>query len=255
MTMLQFLFVCPMMFLAGFVDSIAGGGGLISLPAYIIAGVPAHYALGTNKLASAMGTSISTGRYLKNGYMKGKQMIRIALGACVASLIGSHIGSRLSLLVSEAMLKNLMIVILPIVAFYVLRNKDLGAGAEREPLPEMTAFAIAILAAFVIGGYDGFYGPGTGTVLILVLTGAARMDVRQASALTKVINLSSNVSALATFLLSGNVYFGLGLSAGVFCIAGHYIGSGLVVHNGQKIVRPVILVVLAVLFLKIITGA
>lgn len=81
------------------------------------------------------------------------------------------------------------------------------------------------------------------------------MDVRQASALTKVINLSSNVSALATFLLSGNVYFGLGLSAGMFCIAGHYIGSGLVVHNGQKIVRPVILVVLAVLFLKIITGA
>ena len=76
--MLQFLIVCPMMFLAGFVDSIAGGGGLISLPAYIIAGVPAHFALGTNKLASAMGTSISTGRYLKNGYLKGKRMIRTA---------------------------------------------------------------------------------------------------------------------------------------------------------------------------------
>ena len=244
-----------MMFLAGFVDSIAGGGGLISLPAYIIAGVPAHYALGTNKLASAMGTSISTGRYLKNGYIQGKPMIRIALGACVASLVGSHIGSRLSLLVSEVMLENLMLVILPIVAFYVLRNKNLGAGADREALPEGTAFVIAVLAAFVIGGYDGFYGPGTGTFLILVLTGAARMDVRQASALTKVINLSSNISALATFLISGNVCFALGLAAGVFCIAGHYIGSGLVVHNGQKIVRPVILVVLAVLFVKIITGA
>ena len=251
--MLQFLIVCPMMFLAGFVDSIAGGGGLISLPAYIIAGVPAHFALGTNKLASAMGTSISTGRYLKNGYLKGKRMIRTACCACVISLIGSHIGSSLSLLVSESMLKNLMIVILPVVAFYVLRNKNLGAVSGREPLSESAMFLIAMLAAFVIGGYDGFYGPGTGTFLILILTGAARMEVRQASALTKVINLSSNVSALVTFLMNGTVYYTLGLAAGLFCIAGHYIGSGLVVHNGQRIIRPVILAVLAVLFVKILT--
>lgn len=252
--MLQYLIVCPLMFLAGFVDSIAGGGGLISLPAYIIAGVPAHFALGTNKLASAMGTSISTGRYLKNGYIKGKRMIQIAVCASVVSLIGSSIGSGLSLLVSEQVLKNLMVVILPIVAFYVLRNKNLDTSAQGKQLSDRTAFAIAVLAAFLIGGYDGFYGPGTGTFLILVLTGAAQMEVRQASALTKVINLSSNVAALVTFLANGTVYYGLGLAAGVFCIAGHYMGSGLVVQNGQKIVRPVILVVLAVLFLKVVTG-
>lgn len=103
--MIQYLIVCPLVFLAGFVDAIAGGGGLISLPAYIIAGVPAHFAIGTNKLASAMGTTISTGRYLKNGYLKGKQMIQIAVAACIASLIGSSIGSSLSLLVSEQVLK------------------------------------------------------------------------------------------------------------------------------------------------------
>ena len=252
--MIQYLIVCPLVFLAGFVDAIAGGGGLISLPAYIIAGVPAHFALGTNKLASSMGTTVSTGRYLKNGYIKGKQMIKIAIISCIASLAGSSIGSSLSLLVSETILKNLMIVVLPVVAFYVMRNKNLGDVAVKEPLPDKAVFVIAVAAAFFIGGYDGFYGPGTGTFLILILTGAARMDVRRASALTKVINLSSNVAALVTFLINGTVFFGLGLTAGVFCIAGHYIGSGLVVHNGQKIVRPVILVVLAILFVKIISG-
>lgn len=252
--MLQYFIVCPLVFLAGFVDAIAGGGGLISLPAYIIAGVPAHFALGTNKLASSMGTTISTARYLKNGYIKGKTMVQIAICASVASLIGSSIGSSLSLLVSEQVIKNLMIVVLPVVAFYVLRNKNLGSVTVGEPLTDKKTFLIAILAAFVVGGYDGFYGPGTGTFLILILTGAARMDVRKASALTKVINLSSNVAALATFLVNGTVNYPLGLAAGVFCVAGHYIGSGLVVHNGQKIVRPVVLVVLAILFVKILTG-
>lgn len=252
--MIQYLIVCPLVFLAGFVDAIAGGGGLISLPAYIIAGVPAHFALGTNKLASAMGTVISTGRYLKNGYIRGNSMIRLAVCTVAASLAGSFIGSNLSLLVSEEILKHMMIVVLPVVAFYVMRNKNLGEDDGREQLPERTVFLIAVAAAFLIGGYDGFYGPGTGTFLILVLTGAARLDVRRASALTKVINLASNVAALVTFLVNGTVVYSLGLTAGLFCIAGHYIGSGLVVSNGRKIVRPVILIVLAILFVKIISG-
>lgn len=252
--MMQYLIVCPLVFLAGFVDAIAGGGGLISLPAYIIAGVPAHVALGTNKLASAMGTTISTGRYLKNGYLKGKMMVRIAVCASVFSLVGSSIGSWLALMVREEVIESLMIVVLPVVAFYVLRNKNLGSVTVKEPLSGRKTFVIAMLAAFFVGGYDGFYGPGTGTFLILILTGAAMMDVRKASALTKVINLSSNVAALVTFLINGTVNYKLGLAAGVFCVAGHYLGSGLVVHNGQRIVRPVVLLVLAILFVKILTG-
>lgn len=253
--MLQYLIVCPLVFLAGFVDSIAGGGGLISLPAYIIAGVPAHFAIGTNKLSSSIGTTASTARYLKNGYLKGRAMIRTAVCCAAAAIMGAMIGSSLSLMVSEKLLKNMMIVVLPVAAFYALRNKNLSGEAEgREPLPEKTAFPASLLASFGIGIYDGFYGPGTGTFLILVLTGAVRMDVRRASALTKVINLSANVAAVVNFLVNGTVYYRLGLTAAVFCIAGHYIGSGLVVHNGQKIVRPVILVVLAILFVKIAAG-
>lgn len=252
--MSQYLIVCPLVFLAGFVDAIAGGGGLISLPAYMIAGVPVHLALGTNKISSAMGTSISTARYLKNGYLKGGMMIRLAVFASAASLAGSFIGASLSLLVNESTLEKLLIVILPVVAFYVLRNKSLGDEDRRKPVSDQIMALTAVLAAFFIGSYDGFYGPGTGTFLLLVLTGAAHMSLQKASGLTKVINLSSNIAALITFVVNQNVIYPLGLAAGLFCIAGNYIGSGLVVHNGRKIVRPVILVVLAILFLKIISG-
>lgn len=252
--MKTYLIVWPLVFLAGFVDSIAGGGGLISLPAYIIAGVPAHIAIGTNKMSSSMGTVISTARYLKNGYIKGRKLIILSICACVSALIGSVIGSRLSLLASDQILKNLMIPVLPIVAFYVLKNKNFGAGSEKGPLSDTATFAVAICASLVIGMYDGFYGPGTGTFLLIVLTGLARLDVQTASGMTKMINLSSNLAALTTFLIHGTASYSLGLSAGLFCIAGHYIGSGLVVHNGQKIVRPVVLVVLAILFIKILSG-
>lgn len=252
--MLPYLIVCPLVFLAGFVDSIAGGGGLISLPAYIIAGVPTHMAIGTNKLSSAIGTVISTGRYLKNGYLKGSRLIKLAIFAVLASFLGSTLGSRLSLLVDDKILRNMMIVVLPVVAFYVMRNQDLGENSNRNPLPDGRLYAVVLGAALVIGVYDGFYGPGTGTFLLLVLTGAARLPVREASAMTKVLNLTSNVAALTTFIGSGSIVYPLGLAAAVFSIAGHYTGSGLVVRNGRKIVRPVILIVLAILFVKILSG-
>ena len=248
--MIQYIIVCPLVFLAGLVDSIAGGGGLISLPAYMIAGVPPHAALGTNKLGSAMGTVVSTLRLAKHGYLKGK--LKLALGAALAALAGSSLGSHLALLVPDMVIRNLMVVILPITAFYVLRRKQ--EKEEREPLSAGQLRAVVLAAAFVFGGYDGFYGPGTGTFLILVLTGAARLDIRVSSAMTKVINLSSNVAALITFLFTGNVDCALGLAAGVCCIAGHYLGAGLVVQDGRRIVRPVVLVVLALLFVKVISG-
>ena len=249
--MMEYLIVCPLVFLAGLVDSIAGGGGLISLPGYLIAGVPAHMALGTNKLSSTVGTVVSTARLARQGYLKGK--LSMAAAASVAAMAGSAIGAHAALLVSDEVTRHMMIVVLPVVAFYVLRKKDGDEGKENTlSRPAMTAIAVG--AAFFIGCYDGFYGPGTGTFLLLVLTGAARMDTRSASAQTKVINLSSNVAALITFIISGNVNYHLGLAAGLCSVGGHYLGSGLVISSGQRIVRPLILVVLSILFLKILTG-
>lgn len=247
--MMQFLIVCPLVFLAGLMDAIAGGGGIISLPAYLLAGVPAHVALGTNKLSSAMGTVVSTMRYAKNGYLKGKASL--ALCSALAALAGSGIGARLALMVPDYVIRMMMIAALPGVAIYVLCNKQMGDNEKTGTVPKTQVFVISLLAALFMGAYDGFYGPGTGTFLLLILTGVARMDIRSASAQTKVINLSSNVAALVTFLVTGNVYYALGLTAGICSIAGHYVGSGLVVHDGHKIVRPVVLLVLGGLFIKV----
>ena len=172
----------------------------------------------------------------------------------VAALIGSSIGSNLTLLVSDKILQYMMIVILPIVAFYVMRNKKMGDDSLAGTLPERKSFLIALASALIIGIYDGFYGPGTGTFLLLVLTGAARYTMKEAAGTTKAINLSSNVAAFVTFVIHGKIIYTLGLAAAICSILGNYIGSGLVMGNGQKIVRPLILVVLAILFVKILSG-
>ena len=245
--MIQFLIVCPMVFLAGFVDAIAGGGGLISLPAYLLAGVPMHQEIATNKLSSATGTTISTIRYCRNT----KVDWSIAGPAIVLSLIGSSIGAKLTMMMPESVLKIVLLVVLPVTAVFVFRKnalveKQSGSVSHRRML------LITWIAALAIGCYDGFYGPGTGTFLILVMVGLAKMDMMQAAANTKLINLASNISALAAFLIGGKVVLTLGLAASVFSIAGHYTGSSMVMKNGTKIVKPIILVVLVLLFLKVI---
>ena len=245
--MIQFLIVCPMVFLAGFVDAIAGGGGLISLPAYLLAGVPMHQAIATNKLSSATGTTISTIRYCRNT----KVDWSIAGPAIVLSLIGSSIGAKLTMMMPESVLKIVLLVVLPVTAVFVFRKnalveKQSGSVSHRRML------LITCIAALAIGCYDGFYGPGTGTFLLLVMVGLAKMDMMQAAANTKLINLASNISALVAFLIGGKVVLTLGLAASVFSIAGHYTGSSMVMKNGTKIVKPIILVVLVLLFLKVI---
>ena len=248
MSLIQFLIVCPLAFLAGLVDSIAGGGGLISMPAFLLAGLPVHNAIATNKLSSCIGTTASTFRYCKKGFFNKK----IAVPTIIGALIGSAIGAHLVLMVDEKYLKWLLIIVLPIVAVTIFLDKS--KHKEDLDYPENKRFIIAVISAFVIGMYDGFYGPGTGTFLLIMLTFFAHMDVRTASGNTKLINLSSNIAALVTFIFSGNVNFILGLAGAAFCTAGHYIGSGMVIKNGNKVVKPIIITVLALLFIKIIMG-
>lgn len=248
LTLEMLLIVCPLIFLGALVDSIAGGGGLITLPAYLLAGLPAHFAIGTNKLSSAVGTTVSAVRFCKNKFVDWN----IAIPSVLLALVGSALGANLALLLDEKVMQRVLIFILPIVAFYVLRKKSIQMDAKKMTISSKKAYLIACLASFVVGAYDGFYGPGTGSFLILIYTGLAKMDIRKASGNTKLVNLASNIAALVTFLLNGKIIFALGLCAAVFSVAGNYIGSGLVIKNGYKIVRPIILVVLTLLFLKII---
>ena len=240
------MIVCPLVFLGGFVDAVAGGGGLISLPAYLITGLPVHYAIGTNKLSSVMGTATATFRFAKNGYIPWKESICCAFVA----LVGSGLGANIALMISDYYFKILMLIILPLTALYVSRGKALIT--EKPPLSPTRTLVISVVVAFVIGMYDGFYGPGTGTFLILLLTALAHMSLNQANGTSKAINFSTNIAALAVYLVNGKVLLTLGLVAGAFSIVGNYLGTKLFDRGGSRIVKPLILVVLAVFFVRVV---
>lgn len=246
-TLITFLIVCPLVFLGGFVDAIAGGGGLISLPAYMIAGFPPHFAIGTNKLSAGMGTLVSTYRFGRSGNIPWKS----AIPCVVMAVFGSAAGARLALLVDADVFKIIMLVIVPVTAYYVFKTKNLDV--EKEPLSPGNTIFRACLAALVIGVYDGFYGPGTGTFLILLLTSFARFTLGNANGTAKAINLTTNITSLVVYLMNAKVMIPLGLVAGVFGIVGNYIGVSFFNEKGSKAVKPIMIVVLTLFFIKILT--
>ena len=247
LTARMLLIVLVGVFLASFVDGVAGGGGIISVPTYFLAGLPAHLALGTNKLSSGIGTVVSTLRFIRGGYVDWP----LAVPSIVLALFGAHLGTRLQLALDERALKWLLLAVLPIVALVVLRQKKFSE--EPGDIDRRRQALIVLAASLVVGAYDGFYGPGTGTFLILIYCSMAKMDLRTASGNVKLVNLASNVGALATSLLAGKVFIVLGLIGAAASVAGHYLGSGLAIRDGSKIVRPVILLVLALLAIKVIS--
>ena len=250
LTPVMFLIVCPMLFLAGLVDSIGGGGGLISLPAYLFAGLPVHMAIATNKLSSSCGTALSTARFIRKGLVN----FRLAVPSVAAAVLGSSLGANLSLRISEDVMKYVLFAVLPAAAFVELNRHLFRDSGRHAATADRRTLLVCLVSAFVIGMYDGFYGPGTGTFLIIAFTVFARMTVGSANAQAKVINLTTNVTSLAVFLLNGQVLFPLGLAAAACNMAGNWVGSGLALTKGTKIVRPVILIVLALLLAKILFG-
>ena len=246
----MYFIVCPLLFLAGLVDSIGGGGGLISLPAYLFAGLPVHMAIATNKLSSACGTSLAVGRFIRRGFVR----LRLAVPSVAAAVLGSSLGAKLSLAVSETVMKYILFAVLPIAAAIVMNRRLFRDDGGRAPVSERKTLAVCILSAFLIGMYDGFYGPGTGTFLIISFTVFAGMTVNSANAQAKVINLTTNITSLTVFLLNGQVLIPLGLAGAVCNMAGSWVGSGLAISKGARIVRPVILLVLLLLLVKILAG-
>lgn len=247
-TLKTFFIVCPFLFLAGLVDAIGGGGGLISLPAYLIAGLPPHAAVATNKLSSTCGTTLATLRFIKNKLVN----FKLAIPAVIAAIIGSSIGAHISMSVSDKIMMYVFIIILPLAAFLVLNKKLFHDNGSDEIILDKKTYLTASISAFVIGMYDGFYGPGTGTFLIIAFTIFAKMSIKTSNAQAKVINLTTNITSLIIFLVNGQVILVVGLAAAICNMIGGYIGAGLVMKNGAKIVKPSIIFVLFLLVLKII---
>lgn len=235
-------------FLGSLMDAIAGGGGIITVPTYLLAGLPVHFALGTNKLSAGIGTVASTVRYVKSGCVHW----RTAVPAVALALVGAYFGTKLQLMVPERYLQYLLIIVLPIVAILVLRQRKLPE--EPGNITPTRQMAVVCSAALVVGAYDGFYGPGTGTFLLIIFCGLAKMDVRTAGGNVKLVNLASNVGSVITSLMGGKVFILLGFIGAAAALLGHYIGAGLAIKNGSRIVKPTVIIVLALLAVKIISG-
>ena len=243
------LIVCPLVFLAGFVDSVAGGGGIISLPAYLMAGLPAHLAAGTNKVVNGCGTLMATVKYFRNG----KVRLRPAVVAAVAALLGSMLGAQLASMVSEAALETAMLVALPCVAVFLVVKRDFGKddapAAVIEPRREIIVSALIGLG---VGCYDGLLGPGTGTFMILCFTAFLSMDLLTASGCSKAANLASNAGSAAVWILHGSVLWTLAVPAIVCNILGALLGARFAIRGGSKNIRGVMFVVLGLLFVKML---
>ncbi len=241
-----YLIVCPLVFLSGFVDAIAGGGGLISLPAYFISGLPSHLALGTNKLSAMMGTSLTTYRYAKLGYINFKR----ASLAIIFAFVGSSIGAKIALLIPDQIFKIIMLFVLPATAFYLVRKRNFGQTQEKEQ-NELKVVILCALVAFVIGVYDGIYGPGTGTFLILGFCAFANCSIQNANGLTKAVNLTTNIAAVFIFLMNDAVLLQLGLIAGLFSILGNYLGATYFEKKGAIGTKKIMIGVLAIFIIKV----
>lgn len=226
-------------------DAVAGGGGLISLPAYMIVGLNPIDAIGTNKFSASCGTMVAAMRYSRCGYIRWRELVPVIIMA----LIGSWIGARFALMMDNEMFKIIMLIILPITAIFVLNKKVLSK--YRSPFTLRKTTIIVAVLALLMGVYDGFYGPGTGTFLMLLLICIAHVTMQEAVGTTKAINLSTNLASLSVYLVHGKVLFPLALVAAVFGIAGNYIGARYFTRKGTGFVKPIIVFVLVIFFMKL----
>lgn len=238
-------------FLAGVVDALAGGGGLITLPAYLAAGLPPAYVLGTNKLVSSCGTVVATARY--------RASLRFSLRAfapvLAACALCSWLGARLAVLVDPGWLRPLMLAALPAVAWLVWSRKDFGAEDRSHKLSAGERTRRGLLVAAPVGAYDGFFGPGAGTFYALGLVRGAHHDLLGATARAKALNLVSNLFALAAFVAAGRVRWSVGLPMIAASVAGNWVGAHLGVRRGGAAIRPVMVLVCSGLFAKILRDA
>ena len=246
------LIVCPLVFLAGFVDSVAGGGGLISLPAYLFCGIPAHIASGTNKVVNSIGTSVAAGKYIKSG----KINLRFAIIAALFALLGSAIGTEIAaLFISDKVFKIIILCALPLAAIILTVKKDFGkdGNVPKRSHSKRTEYILCALIGLFIGCYDGMVGPGTGTFMIMAFTAVIGMDLLTSSGCAKVGNLASNIASAVVWIINGYVMWSIVVPAAICNVLGNYLGARFAIKGGSKRIRGMIFVVLGLLFIKILT--
>ncbi len=231
--------------IAGFVDAVAGGGGLIALPALLSAGLSPVAALATNKLQGAVGTSVAALAFWRAGLVK----IRALVWAIVATFAGAYLGSLSVKSIDTSALETLVPFALVAIAVYFIFTPRLSEG-ERVSWLDFALFVP--LTGFVIGFYDGIFGPGTGTFFTISFVTLFGLGLIKASAHAKMLNLTSNAASLALFIPAGDVVWQIGVVMAAGQVAGGYLGARAGIRYGVKFVRPLVIFVSVVMALRLL---
>jgi hypothetical protein len=248
MSVLTFLFLALASGFAGFVDAVAGGGGLVQLPALLIgiSNKPIPMILGTNKIPAIFGTSSAAANYFK----KVRPDLRLTVSMALPALIGSVAGAKLASHFPTKVFHPLILTLLVLVGIYTWRKPNLGLD-ERLRYTHKTRLWIVAACGLLIGFYDGLFGPGTGTFLVFLLVIVVGYEFLKASATAKLVNIATNFGAIVTFQLTGHIWWRLGLALAFANVTGALIGSRLAIRGGSPLVRRIFLLVVAALIAKL----
>jgi len=244
---LDLFIICTLGFLAAVVDAIAGGGGLISLPALLLVGVPPHLALGTNKFAASMASLNSSITFARSG----KVHFPLVKWQIPFTLIGAFLGAWSVLLVSSEFLSKAVLVLILFVGIYTMVHKTLGMKNNFKGL-NSSNIVLGCLFALALGFYDGFFGPGTGSFLIFAFIALFGFDFVVASANSKVLNFTSNFASLLIFAWHGKILLYYGIPMALFMILGSYIGTKLAIQRGAELVKPIFITMSLLVAVKLI---
>ena len=245
LSLLSFAFLLGIAFFAGLVDSIAGGGGLLTIPSFLLVGIPPHLAIGTNKLQSSFGSLTAAINYFRLGLI---DLNQIWIGV-VSTMVGAFLGSWIVTLISATFLETYIPYLLGALLIYLSIAKKIGAEDKPNRLPRQIFYFIFGLT---LGFYDGFFGPGTGAFWTIALVGILGFNLKKATAQTKIMNFTSNIVSLLIFIILGKVMFLLGIAMGVCQIFGAYVGSNLVAKKSVGFVRVLLILVVSASLVKLL---
>lgn len=235
-------------FFAGIVDSITGGGGLITLAVMLTVGIPVHNIIATNQCAAFVGTGVGAYKFLRSGKIHHSS----ALITLPFAVIGSYCGARLNLLVPDYFLKVFLLVAVPIIAVFVITNKSLG---EVDRIDEQSGLSIAVWSAaigLVLGGYQGFYGAGSGVFFMIAYAALLKLDLVRATGNTRFVLAVASITSVITYTASGAVIWAIALPSAVFYSLGSYLGATLAIKKGAGFIRPVMICVVILLIVKLV---
>jgi len=240
--------LCVISFIAGLIDAIAGGGGLIALPAFLAVGFPPHYIMGTSQCSTIPATILTTVQFAREGKVHWPSAL-ICLPACI---VGALLGARLNIVTPEHVLRIIMVALVPVVALVVLGKREMGEVNQVDTLSRRRLVVTNLLIGLVLGAYQGFYGAGSGTFLIMAFAIACKLDLVTASGNMKFVCMASTLVATATYVLEGLVAWDFVLGIMLFNTAGAFIGARLALTRGTRAIRPMFAVVLTLLLVKVV---